>query len=75
MNKQAMNDREILQRIGTNIRTLRIQRGMTITECARRAGLHPQTLSRYENGEGRLMLDGLIGIADALGISILRLLP
>lgn len=63
------------QRLGERIRTLRLQRALTGSTCARAAGISRQAWSVYESGRaspGALML---FRIADALGCSADDLRP
>jgi transcriptional regulator with XRE-family HTH domain len=53
--------------IGHQIRRLRLARGWTLAELARRAGTSAPALHRYENGWDRFRLATLRRIATALG--------
>lgn len=54
--------------VGSRIRELRLERGMTTTELARRIGIsHPQ-VSRLENGRQNFRTQTLARIAAALGV-------
>lgn len=62
--------------IGSQIRALRISKGWSLAELARRAGTSTPTLHRYESGWDRFELATLRRIAHALGASLeVRLLP
>jgi len=56
--------------IGAQIRALRIARGWSLAELARRAGTSAPTLHRYESGWDRFELATLRKIASALGASL-----
>lgn len=53
---------ELLQVIGSNIRTARINRNMTIKELANRIHVDEKTISRLENGKPSTNLKNLISI-------------
>ena len=53
--------------LSQQIRELRLARGWTLAELARRAGTSAPTLHRYENGWDRFELDTLRRIGEALG--------
>ncbi len=61
--------------VRSRLRELRQERGLTLEELAARASIDTSTLSRLESGKRRLALDHLPGLADALEVSIDRLLP
>jgi helix-turn-helix protein len=46
---------------------VRITRGLSLREAARRAGIDPGHLSKFERGEARLGIDSLYRLARALG--------
>ena len=52
------------------IRGLRVARGWSLDDLARRCHLSPSNLSRIETGHRRVALDQLIPIARALGITL-----
>lgn len=51
------------------LRELRVQRGLTLEEVARRSSIDISTLSRLESGKRRLALDHLPRLAAALSVS------
>jgi transcriptional regulator with XRE-family HTH domain len=59
--------------VARNVRLLREQRGLSLAELARRAGLAKQTLSNLEQGTGNPTVDTLFSIATALGVPVTRL--
>ncbi len=62
--------------IGAQIRALRVAKGWSLAELARRVGTSTPTLHRYESGWDRFELATLWRVARALGASLeIRLLP
>lgn len=61
------------QTVARNVRRLREERGMSLGELARRAGLAKGTLSKLELGEGNPTVDTLFAIAAALEVPATRL--
>ncbi|MFE3851747.1 helix-turn-helix domain-containing protein [Streptomyces griseorubiginosus] len=59
--------------VARNVRLLREQRGLSLAELARQAGLAKQTLSNLEQGAGNPTVDTLFAIAAALGVPVTRL--
>ncbi|WP_067027440.1 helix-turn-helix domain-containing protein [Streptomyces dysideae] len=59
--------------VARNVRLLREQRGLSLAELARQAGLAKQTLSNLEQGAGNPTVDTLFSIATALGVPVTRL--
>ncbi|MFF7284399.1 helix-turn-helix domain-containing protein [Streptomyces griseorubiginosus] len=59
--------------VARNVRFLREQRGLSLAELARQAGLAKQTLSNLEQGTGNPTVDTLFAIAAALGVPVTRL--
>ena len=62
--------------MNNNMRTIRTACGLTIQDLVAETGISRVTLSRYERGEKDLHFaraDTLIRIADALGITDIRL--
>lgn len=60
--------------VGLNVRRFRLERGLSMGELARRAGLSKQTLSTVEQGQGNPTVETLGLVADALEIPLRRLL-
>jgi transcriptional regulator with XRE-family HTH domain len=56
------------------LRTLRVARGWSIDELARRSHISSSTISRLETGHRRLALDHLVTLARALGTTVDELL-
>ncbi len=56
--------------VGASIRRLRIDRGWTQNDLARRIGIDPVSVSKYERGRYEPTLRVLIDFADAFGVSL-----
>jgi len=56
------------------IRSLRLARGWSLDELARRSYIGPSTISRIETGQRRLALDQLVSLAHALDTTVDELL-
>jgi len=54
-----------LELVGPRLRTVREQRGITLTEIAARTGISKSTLSRLENGQRKPSLELLLPLAQA----------
>lgn len=61
------------QAIGARIRTYRKALGLSQTDLAHVIGVKFQQVQKYESGANRIAASRLWRIADALGISVLRL--
>lgn len=59
---------EIVKRVAVNTRTLREDRGLSLSELARRAGLSKGALSQIEAGQANPTVETLWALAQALGI-------
>jgi transcriptional regulator with XRE-family HTH domain len=66
---------ELNQVIGQTIKELRKKRKKTQLEIRQAAGLSAGFFSDIENGKRGIGAVNLLSIADALGVSILRLIP
>ncbi|WP_405093177.1 helix-turn-helix domain-containing protein [Micromonospora sp. NBC_01392] len=60
--------------VARNVRRFRQERQLSLGDLARRAGLSKQTLSKIEQGSGNPTVDSLGAIADALQLTVRRLL-
>jgi transcriptional regulator with XRE-family HTH domain len=60
--------------IAFNLRRLRAERGVSLAEVARRAGVSRGTLTRLEAGEGNPTVDTLGTLARSLGVELEELL-
>jgi transcriptional regulator with XRE-family HTH domain len=56
------------------LRSLRVARGWSLDELAKRAHIGPSTISRIETGHRRIALDQLVALARALGTTVDELL-
>lgn len=65
---------EIAYLIARNVRRYRIERDMSLSELARRAGLAKQTLVSLETGKSNPTIDTLSLVAAGLGVSLRRLM-
>jgi transcriptional regulator with XRE-family HTH domain len=63
-----------LKLFGGNVRSLRVQLGITQEKLAESAGLHPTYISGIERGIRNPTLLSIINLADALDVSISALL-
>jgi transcriptional regulator with XRE-family HTH domain len=59
--------------VGRNIKLLRLDRGMSQTELARKIGVTFQQVQKYENGTNRLGSSRLFMIATVLDVPIIAL--
>jgi transcriptional regulator with XRE-family HTH domain len=59
-----------LSGVGTRLRSLRRQRGTTLSDLAGRTGISLSTLSRLESGERRPTLELLLPLARAYGVTL-----
>lgn len=59
---------EIIERCAANVRRLRVARGLSQSELARRSGVSKGTLSQLEAAEGNPTLETLWSLANALGV-------
>lgn len=56
--------------VGRRLRTLRVERGLSLSELARRSGLGKGTLSELETGQRNPTLDTLFAITSALRLPL-----
>ncbi|MER6949595.1 helix-turn-helix transcriptional regulator [Nonomuraea sp. NPDC000554] len=61
---------EVLHAVGPRLRTLRQQRGATLTELSESTGISISTLSRLESGQRRPTLELLLPLARAHQVSL-----
>jgi transcriptional regulator with XRE-family HTH domain len=57
-------------RIALNLRRLRADRGVSLSELARSSGVSKGTLSRLESGSGNPTVETLMNLARSLGVSL-----
>ncbi|MFZ4780259.1 MAG: helix-turn-helix domain-containing protein [Terrimicrobiaceae bacterium] len=60
------------RQIGQNIRALRMRRGLSLTEAAKRAGLSKGNLSKIEKAQVSSPIATLLGVAKALDVHLSR---
>jgi transcriptional regulator with XRE-family HTH domain len=63
-------DDDVGARVSRRLRDLRTERGLTLADVARAAGMDASSLSRLESGARRLTLDHLPPLARALGVRV-----
>jgi len=68
-----MNDSSSKSRLGAALRSVRQQRGWTLTEVSRRTGFSISSLSKVENDQLSFSYDKLIRLAEGLGTDVSRL--
>lgn len=61
---------ELDRQVGSRIRELRVQRGMSQIELASRIGTSYQQLHKYERGHNRVSVGRLGNIVEALNVSM-----
>lgn len=62
------------ERIGMNLRAIRIRSGLTLREVSKMAGVSISMLSMYETGERPPSIDRIEQIADLFGIDPVSLI-
>jgi transcriptional regulator with XRE-family HTH domain len=60
--------------VGTNIRRLRLDQGLSQEQLAGKAGINRAYLSTVENGKRNVSIDNIIALANALVVDPRRLL-
>lgn len=60
--------------VGQLVKQKRLQKGLTVTEFAKRSNLNKSTISRYENGSRKIPMDHLTLFASILDCSPQELL-
>ena len=73
MNDKHESSRPLESYLGSTVRDLRVQLGLTIADVAERAGISRGMLSKIENAQTATSLDTLEQIANALGVTLSRL--
>ncbi|MGV9453759.1 helix-turn-helix domain-containing protein [Streptomyces sp. NPDC003635] len=66
----TQDDGELESLVRKRVRALRVAQGWSLGELAGRANMSQSTLSRIENGQRRLALDQLVGLARALDTTL-----
>lgn len=70
----AVNEKEFRRRLGAALREARLARQLTQSQLAETLETDPETVSRFERGATLPSLVRLLGIADALGVTLGSLL-
>jgi transcriptional regulator with XRE-family HTH domain len=68
------NSSAVAQQVGRNVRRLRLERGVNLSDLASSAGISLAMLSRLEKGDVTPSLETLVALAEALGTSAAVLL-
>jgi transcriptional regulator with XRE-family HTH domain len=58
------------EEIGSELQTLRVQKGMSQRELAEACGVHYSNIAKIENGRYNVSVDILGKVADALGYKL-----
>ena len=64
---------QLSQQLGTCVRSLRLQLGMSQVEFGEKCGFYQTYLSRIENGNANPSLNAIEVIANALGLTVFEL--
>ena len=70
-----MDSAAVAADVGRRLRALRTERGLSLSELARRAGLGKGTLSELETGQRNPTLDTLFAVTSALRLPLSAALP
>ena len=62
------------QAVAQRLKARRIEKGLSINELARQAGVAKSNLARLEAGDGNPSLETLWALSDALGINVRELI-
>ena len=60
----------VLDRVGSRLKRLRIQRGMTLVEVAQATAMSKSTLSRLETGQRRPTLELLLALSQTYQVPL-----
>ncbi len=63
-----LTEKAFYSRVGARIRAIRLNKGLSQTEVARRVKSYQQNIARTERGTENLTLDVILRIANALGV-------
>lgn len=66
----ARSPKDVDRLVGGNVRRLRIQRNLTLSQMAGELGISHQQLQKYETGANRLSAGTLCAVAAVLGVPI-----
>lgn len=70
-----MDSTQAAAEVGRRLRALRVERGLSLSELARRAGVGKGTLSELETGRRNPTLDTLFALTSALRLPLSAALP
>jgi transcriptional regulator with XRE-family HTH domain len=70
----SMTREKFLQHFGRRVRASRILRGLTLKDCAARAGMSYTNLSMIERGRRSMYVENVPALAEVLGVSVQYLL-
>jgi transcriptional regulator with XRE-family HTH domain len=70
-----MDRAQVAAEVGRRLRALRTERGLSLSELARQAGLGKGTLSELETGQRNPTLDTLFAVTSALRLPLSAALP
>ena len=65
-----MTREKFLQHFGRRVRAARTLRGLTLKECAERAGMSYTNLSMIERGRRSMYIESVPALATTLGVSV-----
>jgi transcriptional regulator with XRE-family HTH domain len=65
---------QLLLALGSQISTIRKERGLTQAQLAELLAVEPETVSRFERGTAAPSLQRIVSIANALGVGVQQLL-
>lgn len=63
-------DEDAIKKLGERIRSIRIERGLTMEELAADADMEYKQLSRIEKGEVNTSISRVFSLARALGVKV-----
>lgn len=72
INQEAINS--FLKQFGENVRRIRIEKNMSITELANKCNASPRKISRTEKGEYNFKISSMLVIANGLEVELIELL-
>ncbi|KAF6559402.1 helix-turn-helix transcriptional regulator [Paenibacillus sp. EKM202P] len=68
-----MEDKEVLKLVGTRIRALRKEKGLSQESLGEKGGFHFSYIGQIERGEKNVSLINIAKIADALDVNLIQL--
>ncbi|MFJ3219877.1 helix-turn-helix domain-containing protein [Kitasatospora sp. NPDC086801] len=66
----SVSERSVRGVLAANLKRVRAQRGLSLSELSRRAGIGKATLSQLESGTGNPTLETVFGLSRILGVPI-----